>query len=478
MRRRIVQSTLAVAVVAVLLLGVPLAVAAVVVDLEDAERAAKAVAESVGQAVGEPVAAGQALSPSQLRAPQGYHVEVRLPDGSVVSSGERPRDPASVGRFQGGSYSVTAQRSRSAGVARMFRVVLVVLLVAVLAVVAAVTLGLRQARRLAEPLVDLAHHAQRLGSGEARPQFARYGLEEVDRVAEVLERSAERVADMLAIERQFASDASHQLRTPLTALSMRLEEILNTEDPGIVREEARIAIGQVERLAATVEHLLASSRQSRVATTERVRLDEVIDQQVDEWRPAFDAARRRVAVSGLRGLEACATPGGLAQVLATLLENSLAHGAGTVGVRTRLAGGSVVLEVRDEGPGVPAELGHRVFERSVSGARAPAWGWPWPATWPRPTGGASSWCRSAPRSSRCSWGRSRSPRRRPLCPGRPEAAGDRGQATGVRRRRPARGAPPRPRRAGRPIGGRTRSGTPCRSPCRRRWRRYCRPACP
>lgn len=367
MRRRIVQSTLAVAVVAVLLLGVPLAVAAVVVARQDAERAAKAVAESVGQAVGEPVAAGRPLSPSQLRAPQGYHVEVRLPDGSVVSSGERPRDPASVGRFQGGSYSVTAQRSRSAGVARVFRVVLVVLLVAVLAVVAAVTLGLRQARRLAEPLVDLAHHAQRLGSGEARPQFARYGLEEVDRVAEVLERSAERVADMLAIERQFASDASHQLRTPLTALSMRLEEILNTEDPGIVREEARIAIGQVERLAATVEHLLARSRQSRVATTERVRLDEVIDQQLDEWRPAFEAARRRVTVSGLRGLEACATPGGLAQVLATLLENSLAHGAGTVGVRTRLAGGSVVLEVRDEGPGVPAELGHRVFERSVSG---------------------------------------------------------------------------------------------------------------
>ncbi len=61
------------------------------------------------------------------------------------------------------------------------------------------------------------------------------------------------------------------------------------------------------------------------------------------------------------------TPGAVAQVLATLIENSLMHGAGTVALRTRVIGNQVVVEVTDEGPGVDEALGSRVFERTVSG---------------------------------------------------------------------------------------------------------------
>ena len=369
MRRRILQSTLAVAAVAVLLLGVPLAVAGMVVARQDAERAAEALAESVGQTVGERLAEGAPVDPAALRAPPGYYVEIRVSGQAPVVIGRLPSGGSIRGEYVGGSHAVTVLRPRSAAYARMVRVALVVPLVAALSGAAAVALGLRQARRLAEPLVDLAHRAGRLGSGEARP-FARYGVEEVDRVAEVLERSAERVAALLASERQFATDASHQLRTPLTALSMRLEEILHAGDAGdsdTVREEARVALGQVERLAATVEHLLASKRRTRSATAVPLSLDDVLEQQVAEWRPAFDAARRRVELQGLRGLHACATPGGVSQVVATLLENSLSHGEGTVTLRTRLVNGSAVVEVTDEGPGVPDDLGQRVFERSVSG---------------------------------------------------------------------------------------------------------------
>ena len=71
-------------------------------------------------------------------------------------------------------------------------------------------------------------------------------------------------------------------------------------------------------------------------------------------------------VSGERRLSALATPGAFSQILSTLLENSLIHGAGTVTVHTRAVGGSVVVEVGDEGPGIPPELGARIFERSVS----------------------------------------------------------------------------------------------------------------
>lgn len=229
-------------------------------------------------------------------------------------------------------------------------------------------IGLMQGRAVAADVTSLADRAERLGSGQKRAPLKATGLPEVDRVAELIDRSADRVERLIAAERQFASDASHQLRTPLTALSMRLEEILQAEDPRTVREEARSALAQVERLATVVEHLLDNVRDNNLRAGP-VPLDDVVLQQVVEWEPAFHAAGRLVRASGTRGLVALATPNGLSQVLATLLENSLIHGAGTVTVSTRSTGISLVVEVTDEGPGVPPELGPRIFERSVSGRR-------------------------------------------------------------------------------------------------------------
>jgi signal transduction histidine kinase len=238
----------------------------------------------------------------------------------------------------------------------------------VLGVAAAVGVGLLQTQALRRPLAGIQRRAESLGSGQKREALRPSGLPEVDRVAELLERSAGRVDRLIAAERQFASDASHQLRTPLTALSMRLEEILQAEDQQTVRDEAASALAQVERLATVVEHLLDSVRDNNLRAGP-VPLDDVVLQQVVEWEPAFNARHRIIKATGTRGLVALATPNGLSQVLATLLENSLIHGDGTVTVSTRSTGISLVVEVTDEGPGVPAELGARIFERSVSGRR-------------------------------------------------------------------------------------------------------------
>ncbi len=247
-------------------------------------------------------------------------------------------------------------------------VIMVAVAGSVLALAAAAGMGLLQAKVLGAPLAGLQRRAETLGSGQKREQLRSSGIAEVDRVAELLERSADRVDRLIAAERQFASDASHQLRTPLTALSMRLEEILQAEDQQTVREEAASALAQVERLATVVEHLLENVRENNLRAGP-VPLDDVVLQQVVEWEPAFAARQRIVKATGTRGLVALATPNGLSQVLATLLENSLIHGDGTVTVSTRSTGISLVVEVTDEGPGVPAELGARIFERSVSGRK-------------------------------------------------------------------------------------------------------------
>jgi signal transduction histidine kinase len=239
---------------------------------------------------------------------------------------------------------------------------------AVLAVAVAVALAMFQARRLARPLQELAGAADRLGSGDAHPLGRRYGVAELDRVAEGLDGSAQRIGDLLAAEREFAADASHQLRTPLTALSMRLEEMMAAaDDPAVVREEGAAALVQTERLADVVSELLGRTRSPAGGSRKRVSIDDVVAQQVVEWDPAFRRKNRKLEVAGDKNLRAYGRPGTLSQVIATLLDNALVHGAGTVTIRTSRTPKSVVIEVRDEGKGVPSNLVPRIFERNVSG---------------------------------------------------------------------------------------------------------------
>jgi signal transduction histidine kinase len=224
-------------------------------------------------------------------------------------------------------------------------------------------------RRVADPMSQLVEAAEQLGEGKARIPPIRSGIVEVDRVSAVLTHSAHQMTTSLAAEREFASDASHQLRTPLTALLMRLEEISVSDDPVVVHEEAGIAMEQVERLTRVVDDLLMRSRRSNDAPRPEVSLDSVIAALQREWQPAFEQARRSVRVHGERGLVVKATPVALSQVLSTLLENSLVHGRGTVEMAARRSGPSVVVEVSDQGDGVSATMAPHIFERSVSSGR-------------------------------------------------------------------------------------------------------------
>ena len=139
--------------------------------------------------------------------------------------------------------------------------------------VAAFALGMAGAwfysRRLTNPLRDLAHAAERLSTGDRRKVGKRYGIAELDAVAEVIDRGVESFNQVLEAERRLTLDASHQLRTPLTALSLRLEEIIASDDLEMARDEATQALGQVERLAGVSEHLVAVARGASGSSGER-----------------------------------------------------------------------------------------------------------------------------------------------------------------------------------------------------------------
>ncbi|HET7016418.1 MAG TPA: HAMP domain-containing sensor histidine kinase [Streptosporangiaceae bacterium] len=237
------------------------------------------------------------------------------------------------------------------------------------ALVVAAGLAMAQARRLTRLAQDLARAADRVGSGDARPVGRRYGIIELDRIADGLDFAVQRVSDLITAEQDFAVDASHQLRTPLTALSMRLEEMVQAaDDPVVVREEGAAALAQTDRLAEVVHQLLGRARRSSSGAPALSSLDEIIAQQVEEWGPAFRDKGRGIEVLGERDLRAYVSVGGVSQVIASLLDNALMHGDGRVTIRTSQTPRSVVIEVKDEGKGVPPDLVNRIFERSVSGA--------------------------------------------------------------------------------------------------------------
>ncbi|MUL39690.1 HAMP domain-containing histidine kinase [Streptomonospora sp. PA3] len=377
MRRRMLFSTLVVTVIAVLLLGLPLGALTYTTIYSQAERQLEQEARVIAAEIDSELQDQNEIDQDRLTQVHPHrYIEIRLSSGEVLTAGgwqidpRRPEAPrtvsASAPSMSGATVTVWRDASRvREGVIQAW---LGIASLSLLAIGVAVGLAMLQARRLTLPLVDLAATAERLGSGIVTPWGHRYGISEADRVAEVLDRSAERIAGLIATERHFATDASHQLRTPLTALSMRLEEIIaEADNPETVREEGEAALAQTERLVDTVESLLGRARKSQQSGTAPIDIDAALDEFTSEWGPILSSDGRQIVVTGERGLSACIPATDLTQILASLVDNARRHGAGTVTVRVLDGGGSVRIEVSDEGPGVPEEIAGRIFEREVTG---------------------------------------------------------------------------------------------------------------
>lgn len=373
MRRRLLSSTLLVAAIAILLLGVPLGVVVSRLMVDDAAQQLRADATRLVGEVEYARIQETPLDPQQLeqKYPDRY-IQIfergNPPKATVVGTPPPSGQQMTEDAESDSGIFVRVSRDRAQVEQDVYARLLLIVALAVAALAVAVGLAIVQSRRLALPLRDLAMIAERLGSGDARPSKHRYGIPELDRVAQVLDRSATRISDLLTREREFATDASHQLRTPLTGLTMRLEEIVASADhPEVVREEGEAAIVQAERLTAVIDELLAAARRQRHSQAEPISIDQVLVQQVTEWDPVFRGVGRKLVLAGTRDLKALATTGGFGQVIATLLENSLRHGGGTVTVTTSSGDNYVVIEVTDEGPGIDDEIAPKIFERNVSG---------------------------------------------------------------------------------------------------------------
>lgn len=234
--------------------------------------------------------------------------------------------------------------------------------------VAVALLGRWLAGATGRPLLALRDAAERLGDGDLAsraPDAA--GPPEVRDLARRFNTTADRLADLLRREREFASDASHQLRTPLSVVRMRLE-LLDGQVAADAQQDLEAATAEVERLSRVVDDLLALARAGGVAaTTVPVDLGAVAADRLAVWQPAAQERQVRLLLQG-GPLVVRAAEGSVEQVLDNLLTNAIRHSPGGGTVTVLLDG---ALHVRDEGPGLPQEQRDEAFRRTWRADREP-----------------------------------------------------------------------------------------------------------
>ena len=236
-----------------------------------------------------------------------------------------------------------------------------------LGVLSAVILAYVISGRLAGPSGTWRRPHAASATATSRPRAEHFGIAEPDAVADALNDSAARIEALVEAEREFSANASHQLRTPLTALSMHLEELGTTVEGQPAQEEVDAALEQADRLGATITDLLALARRGRLGPSVDSDAVALARGRVEVWQTLFRDAGRSVHLDAEPGCTARVSPGALAQALDALLDNALHHGAGTATVAVhRGRDRHVRIQVSDEGPGIEAGTERSIFERHVS----------------------------------------------------------------------------------------------------------------
>jgi signal transduction histidine kinase len=231
----------------------------------------------------------------------------------------------------------------------------------------AVLVSAQLARWVVGPLQQLEDRAEALGHGDmnARAETPA-GPPEVVALAATFNEMADRLDELVSSQRRFVADASHQLRTPLTALRLRLEN-LDASDADAVHETREAALVETGRLTRLVDGLLALARsEAQQPTRSVIAVGPVIEQRVEAWGPLAAEGSIELRHQSGDGSDALAliVPGNLDQVLDNLIANALdatpAGRAVTLGVVQ--SGRAVEIHVADEGPGMTEEERTRAFD--------------------------------------------------------------------------------------------------------------------
>jgi signal transduction histidine kinase len=247
---------------------------------------------------------------------------------------------------------------------------LLIAAVATAALAAAALIAMGLARWVSRPLSDLERAAQLLGDGDLSARSpAGTGPEEVRRLASNFNLMAGRLEALVHGHQATMADVSHQLRTPLAALRLRLDVLAADSDEEMAAELAG-AQDEIARLSRLVNGLLEVARAENVtAAPVYLAVDRVVRSRVAAWRPA--AEEREVALTeDVEPVAVRMADGQLEQVFDNLIANALdaLPAGGTIRIMTAADGDRAKITVADDGPGMTSKQQKHAFRRFSTGA--------------------------------------------------------------------------------------------------------------
>ncbi len=224
--------------------------------------------------------------------------------------------------------------------------------VGVTLVVGALIVADRLARSLTRPVTELDRASRRLAAGDLSVRVDPDGPDELVAVGRTFNELVRRVEELLQAEREEVADLAHRLRTPLTALRLRVDAVADDDRERLVAE--------VERLGAAVDELIREARRRGEGAVTVVDLAALVGRRAAFWEALANEQDRRWEIDVGDGpapvrLDAA----DLDAALDVVFDNVFAHTDGGATVRVRRTADEVVVSVDDEGPGVPADAVER-----------------------------------------------------------------------------------------------------------------------
>jgi len=261
---------------------------------------------------------------------------------------------------------ITLTRSAELVSERVTAAVTPVILIGLLLIVLSIAVAFLLARQLARPFQKLAALAGSMGTRRIDADAPEFRVREAREIAHALRRSDVALGEIVRRQSEFAANVSHQLRTPLTALRLELEDLaLWPETSDVIRNELTQSLIQVDRLAKTVTELLEIARGEQLSGFDDVSVVEILRAAVGRWKTTVSGERRVLSIGSSRAtIVVRVAPGPLHQVLDVLIENALRHGAGDIVMSSRDAGSHVEIIVKDQGD---RPMGQSIFLRQVRG---------------------------------------------------------------------------------------------------------------
>jgi signal transduction histidine kinase len=252
----------------------------------------------------------------------------------------------------------------------LHNVTVAIMLIGLMVLLAGLVIAFVMAGNMARPLTRLATAARRVGAGDLSARAGTVqGATEVLDLARSFDEMADRLERTVRSQREFVANASHQLRTPLTGMKLRLESAAADATDVDLKHQLQAADQEVDRLSHTVDRMLVMAKQIEEGEPTTVDLRAAADGAVSRWRERVEGAGGSIKATGPGGIVA-ANPEDLDQIVDNLVDNALAYAPGPIEILTEPSGNRLLLAVRDHGSGMAMEDRARATDRFFRGPGA------------------------------------------------------------------------------------------------------------